>query len=68
MRYIAAYLLNVLAGNENPTADDVINVIASVGVDIDEDKLKLVMEKLGDKNIEDIQSEGKAYLCSHAHY
>jgi len=54
MRCIAAYLLNVLAGNEDPTSDDVIHVIASVGVDIDEDKLKLVIEKLRGKNIEDI--------------
>ena len=62
MRYVAAYMLAVLGGNEQPSADDVRTIIESVGVEVDESSLKILMDKLEGKNIHDIQEEGEITL------
>lgn len=59
MRYVAAYLLAVLGGNENPSAADIEKVLSSVGIDADAERLKLVVGQLKGKNIEDLIKEGK---------
>ena len=40
MRHVAAYLLLALGGNENPTADDVTELLSSVGIEPDQKCLK----------------------------
>ena len=40
MRHVAAYLLLALGGNENPTADDVTDLLSSVGIEPDQKCLK----------------------------
>ena len=42
MRYVAAYLLACLGGNEKPSAEDIKAILSSVGVEADEEKLNLV--------------------------
>ena len=42
MRYVAAYLLAHLGGKENPTKEDVQQILESVGLDVDNDKLSKV--------------------------
>lgn len=59
MRYVAAYLLAVLGGNETPSAADIEKVLSSVGIDADAERLKLVVGQLKGKNIEDLIKEGK---------
>ena len=54
MRYVAAYLLARLGGNDNPDASDLRKILESVGAEVDEDKLKLVVSELRDKNIEEV--------------
>ena len=39
MKHMAAYLMLVLGGNENPTADDVSTALSSVGVETDSEQL-----------------------------
>lgn len=39
MRYVAAYLLATLGGNTSPTKEDLQNILSSVGLEVDEDKL-----------------------------
>lgn len=64
MRYVAAYLLAVLGGNETPSAADIEKVLSSVGIDADAERLKLVVGQLKGKNIEDLIKEGKySYEC-----
>ena len=58
MRYVAAFMLAVLGGKDEPTADDIRAIIESVGVEVDEDKLSLLLEKLNGKNIEEVQEFG----------
>lgn len=64
MRYVAAYLLAVLGGNENPKAADIEKILGSVGIDVDEEKLSKVISELKGKSINDVIAEGQAKLAS----
>lgn len=64
MRYVAAYLLAVLGGNENPTAADIEKILGSVGIDVDQEKLGKVISELKGKSINDVIAEGQAKLAS----
>ncbi|YCL18118.1 60S ribosomal protein P2-beta [Komagataella phaffii] len=64
MKYIAAYLLLVQAGNEAPSASDVTKVLESVGIDVEEDKLSKLISELEGKNIEELIAEGNEKLSS----
>merc|ERR1712098_333531 len=64
MRYVAAYLLAVLGGNESPKAADIKAIISSVGIDIEDEKLNKVIEELAGKNIEELMAEGSKKLAS----
>ena len=55
MRYVAAYLLAVLGGNENPTAADIEKILGSVGIDVDGEKLGKVISELKGKNISEVR-------------
>jgi len=58
MRYVAAYLLAVLGGNQSPSAADIKKILSSVGIDAEDDKLKKVISELNGKNIEELIAEG----------
>jgi len=59
MRYVAAYLLAVLGGNESPSSADIKKILSSVGIDAEDDKLKKVISELNGKNIQELIAEGK---------
>lgn len=42
MRYVAAYLLATLGGNENPEAKDIQKILESVGIEADDTRLNKV--------------------------
>ncbi|KAM9605085.1 60S acidic ribosomal protein P2 isoform X2 [Harpia harpyja] len=44
MRYVAAYLLAVLGGNESPTSKDLKKILDSVGIETDDERMNKVME------------------------
>jgi len=64
MRYVAAYLLAVLGGNENPSEADVKKILSSVGIDVDAESLKKVIAQLKGKNLEELMAEGRKKLAS----
>merc|ERR1712157_39908 len=64
MRYVAAYLLAQLGGNDAPDADAIKNILSSVGIDADEEKLGLVISQLAGKDINEVMAEGKEKLAS----
>jgi large subunit ribosomal protein LP2 len=64
MKYLAAYMMLVLAGNQTPSAADVTNVLKSVGVDADAERLNVLLEKLNGKNLEQLVAEGSAKLSA----
>ncbi|CAC5363651.1 RP-LP2 [Mytilus coruscus] len=64
MRYVAAYMLAVMGGIENPSADDLKMIIGSVGIESDNDKIDLVISKLKGKNIEELVVKSQDLLAS----
>lgn len=46
MRYVAAYLLAALGGNENPGAKDIKKILESVGIETDDTRLDKVHSHL----------------------
>ena len=61
MRYIAAYMLAVMSDNPNPSVDDIKKILASVGVEAEEENLNIVINQLKGKNLE-MMEKGKS--CS----
>merc|ERR1712027_192719 len=64
MRYVAAYLLAQLGGNDAPDAAAIKAILGSVGVDADEEKMNKVISELSGKAIADVLAEGKEKLAS----
>ena len=62
MKYLAAYALLVLGGNENPTYEDVGKMLKEVGVAVEKEKLITMMDKLADKDFVTLVKEGKMKL------
>lgn len=64
MRYAAAYLLSILAGNSNPDVASISNVLGSVGIDCDAKKAQKVIDACKGKDVEQIIAEGTKKLSS----
>ncbi|KAK4867657.1 hypothetical protein LT330_001167 [Penicillium expansum] len=64
MKYLAAYLLLALAGNEAPSAADIKAVLSSVGIDVEGDRVEKVISELQGKDLQELISEGSAKLAS----
>ena len=59
MRYVAAYLLATLGGNSNPSANDIKDILGSVGIDVDDERLDKVISELKGKSIDEVLAAGK---------
>ncbi|XP_068932117.1 large ribosomal subunit protein P2-like [Petaurus breviceps papuanus] len=64
MRYVAAYLLAVLGGNDSPNSKDLKKILDSVGIESDHEWLKKVIGELSGKNIEYVIAQGSSKLAS----
>jgi len=64
MKHVAAYLLAVLGGNANPSADDIKTILSSVDVQADDQKLSKLIEELKGKNLEELIEAGKSKLSA----
>lgn len=49
MKYVSAYLLCVLGGNDTPSTDDVKSVLSAVGIEADEALLTKFMSTVEGK-------------------
>lgn len=58
MRYVAAYLLAALGGNENPNAENIEKILSSVGIEAESDKLSKVIAELKGKSLQTLIAEG----------
>merc|ERR1711974_225449 len=61
MKYIAAYLLASLK-KEGPSEKDVKKILTSVGIEVDDDKVKKIVSELKGKSLEEVMEEGKEKL------
>ncbi|XP_023675393.1 ribosomal protein, large P2 b [Paramormyrops kingsleyae] len=64
MRYVAAYLLAALGGNDNPQAKDIKKILDSVGIEADDTRLDKVISELNGKKVNDIINQGYGKLAS----
>ncbi|XP_029953769.1 60S acidic ribosomal protein P2-like [Salarias fasciatus] len=64
MRYVAAYLLAALGGNESPAAGDIKKILESVGIEADDTRLEKVISELQGKNVNDVIASGYGKLAS----
>ncbi|XP_070411149.1 large ribosomal subunit protein P2 isoform X1 [Nothobranchius furzeri] len=64
MRYVAAYLLSALGGNENPEAKDIKKILESVGIEADDTRMTKVISELKGKNVNDVIASGYSKLAS----
>ena len=55
MRYVAAYLLSTLGGNKDPSASDIKAILESVGIDVDSERLDVVIKELSGKDISEVR-------------
>ena len=63
MKDMATYLMLVLGGNENPTADDVSKALASVGVESDSEQLNKMISELEGKDLSEVLASGEELLA-----
>ncbi|KAG8045943.1 hypothetical protein GUJ93_ZPchr0008g11654 [Zizania palustris] len=64
MKFVASYLLAVLAGNTSPTAEDLTAILESVGCEIDNDKMKLLLSQVSGKDITELIAAGREKFAS----
>ncbi len=64
MKLLAAYVLLLLGGNATPSADDVTNLITSVGGEVDAEKLTALLGDLEGKDIHELLAKGENDLKS----
>ena len=54
MKYLAAYLLLVNAGNATPSAADVKAVLSAADIEVEEEKVEKLISELDGKNVEEL--------------
>ncbi|KAI3472492.1 hypothetical protein Pfo_031065 [Paulownia fortunei] len=64
MKVVAAYLLAVLGGNTCPSAEDLKDILGSVGAEADEDKIELLLSQVKGKDITELIAAGREKLAS----
>ncbi|XP_056268987.1 ribosomal protein, large P2, like [Pseudoliparis swirei] len=64
MRYVAAYLLAALSGNDKPASKDIKKILESVGIEADDTRMAKVISELAGKNVEEVIATGYGKLAS----
>ena len=64
MKYLAAYLLLNAGGNASPSAEDIKAVLASVGIEADDERVNAVIAELSGKAVDELIAEGSEKLAS----
>merc|ERR1739847_216221 len=64
MRYVAAYLLSALGGNESPSTADIKTILESVGVGYEEERAEIVVNQCKGKSIAELIAAGSEKMAS----
>ena len=64
MKYLAAYCLLSLGGNESPSEDDLRNFFKKIDSEVNEEQLKAVVSHLKGKKLHELCTEGASQLGS----
>jgi ribosomal protein L12E/L44/L45/RPP1/RPP2 len=73
MRHIAAYLLLQIGGNASPSAGDVKSLLATVGIDAEEERLEKLISELEGKDVNSVRPShpcvsAPMLMCSYTAY
>ncbi len=66
MKYLAAYLMAVVAEEPNPSKEKVASILKSIGAEIDQAILDAFFSKIEGKNVSELISTGLSKLTSFA--
>jgi len=64
MRYLATYILLKLSGKVNPTADEVANALDATGIEVDRERLNMLMASVQGKDLKKLIAEGSSMFVS----
>ena len=64
MKHLAAYLLLGLAGNTSPSAEDIKEVLSSVGIEAEEERLTLLLKELKGKDMNEVRHRSCRQTCA----
>merc|ERR1712168_828377 len=64
MRYVAAYLLSALGGNDSPSTGDIKAILESVGVGYDDERAEIVVNQCKGKSINELIAAGSEKMAS----
>ncbi|KAL3982072.1 60s Acidic ribosomal family protein [Acanthocheilonema viteae] len=64
MRYVSAYMLAMMGSKHHVTANDIENILGSVGVDCERVKAEEVVKKMQGKTLDELITEGSNYFAS----
>ncbi|XP_073053861.1 uncharacterized protein [Primulina eburnea] len=64
MKILAAYLLAVLGGNTYPSADDLKDILCSVGAEAGDDRIEFFLSQVKGKDITELIAAGREKLAS----
>ncbi|KAJ9175385.1 hypothetical protein P3X46_013947 [Hevea brasiliensis] len=64
MKFVATYLLAVLGGNTSPSAEDLKEILASIGADANDDKIELLLSQVKGKDPRELIAAGREKLAS----
>ncbi|OAY75567.1 60S acidic ribosomal protein P2A-like [Ananas comosus] len=64
MKVVASYLLAVLAGNSAPSAEDLRSILESVGAEVEEERIELLLSEVKGKDITELIASGREKFAS----
>merc|ERR1719362_1168548 len=64
MKYVSAYCLLVLGGNENPTEADLTKAMKAAGAEANADQVKAVVDALKGKPLHEVVAAGYGKIAS----
>ncbi|KAJ8492534.1 hypothetical protein OPV22_014255 [Ensete ventricosum] len=64
MKVVAAYLLAVLGGNTHPSAGDLKSILESVGAEVDEKRVDLLLSEVKGKDVAELIAAGREKFAS----
>ena len=59
-------MLCVMGGNKSPSSKDIENILSSVGIQCESDRVKQVIDMLKGKNLEDLIAQGINFPLFHS--
>ncbi|ODQ78265.1 hypothetical protein BABINDRAFT_162919 [Babjeviella inositovora NRRL Y-12698] len=64
MKYLAAYLLLQQGGNASPSAADIKALLETVGSEVEESRLALLLKEIEGKSVAELIAQGNSKLAS----